>query len=167
MGRDLTQLFASALAKHDRIAGNTQIIEQGLPPITLGLDSPQLKQRVQYQQIPQVQDVGRPVIDLGSGIDLYPEETALKQFKTLQQQEKEFSDVVNSLTNDEMTNLLLLNKEHVVIQKSVLRDMGLKGESLEIKRLEQLGAVKRESVDDLLEFRLTGIGRKILKMRGY
>ena len=95
---------------------------------------------------------------------LYPERIGRKRREEKEKSQHEQESFINSITEAEYTNLVILSRDRIMLSKDQLISMGENGEDLETERLENAGCIKREKIpdDDLIQFNITGKGRQLL-----
>lgn len=96
---------------------------------------------------------------------LYPEKVGKKIRENKLKKEAEYKAFVKSLTDGEISNLMLLGKKgQLVISKDMLKSIGEDGTDLELDRLDDYKLIKREIIQDdgLIQFSLTSLGRRVL-----
>lgn len=149
--KDVSAFFANVFQKYDADGGTVQ------RDVASG-----------YTKSMPIAPVQSNVVDAPS-YEMYPEKRAMEKAQREQEQQKEFKRFLCSLSDVEMENLVSLAKDRVLINKSVLEDLGSRGETLDTERLEQNGLIKRSYLADekIFEFSLTGLGRRVLRDLGY
>ena len=103
--------------------------------------------------------------DIAKSNALYPERAGKKIRENKLKKEAEYKAFVKSLTDGEISNLMLLSKKgQFVISKDILKSMGEDGTDLELDRLDDYKLIKREIIQDdgLIQFSLTSLGRRVL-----
>ncbi len=141
---DLTKLFQSAFGKYEAIKKGGY---QGNP-----LDGNNIPTKIMSENTTMTDAYNTA---------LYPEKIGQKKREEKLKAQNEYEEFVKSITEDEYNNLFILNKDRVLMSKDQLIAMAEEGEDLGIDRLEKTECVKREKVDDFIEFRITGKGKKI------
>ena len=154
---DFTNMFASAFAKHDAIAGNqvnksqAQILDINM------LDS--MPKRDAGSALPENNSVQKAYEK-----SKYPELAGKAKLVERKAEEARYNKFIKSLTEGEYKNLKLLSKgENLIFEINALKSLGEQDINLETSRLESFGLIKREKFDDIIEFRLLNKGRDTLR----
>lgn len=134
---DLTRLFENAFNKHDHITKSGDDVNTKITPENNSLV-------------------------IAHEDSLHPEKIGKKRREEKLKAQKAKEDFINTITEDEYNNLRILSNDRLLIAKAQIIEMAEDGEDLDVDRLEKAGCIKRAVVEDLIEFRITGDGRRIL-----
>ena len=141
---DLTKIFEGAFAKFDVVKsqGSTSVLEGN---------------NTSTKIMPENYDA----INTRNAA-LYPEKIGERRREEKLKSQNEYEDFIKSISEDEYNNLVVLARDRVIFNKEQLIAMGESGESLNTERLEKAQCIKRELIDDMIEMRITGAGRRLL-----
>jgi hypothetical protein len=139
---DLSGFFTKVFSKYDTIVGQPQINHprQSIPK----MEEDQLSKSFAY--------------------GLYPEKAGLSKYNQKKEDEQIYKAILMTITEEEYGNLKYLqrNEGRLVLTKDMLKSMGEEGNPPNTERLENWELMKREGMDDCIEFRLMNKGRKVI-----
>lgn len=159
-GKDMSGFFANIFHKYD------QQNQQSMQKCMVLYDASGNPVLIQAPNIAQPQMNAQPQMGMQkSQPQTQPVARSLSQAKVVspQQSAQELESFLESITQEEYDNLTQLQEDRILIPIKVAKSMQANGESLSTERLENLGFIKSECFDDMVQFSITQKGRQLLE----